>query len=227
MRKRPSANTTSVQGNGFAGPNCAVDAEGFAPHISDAGVAATSEALKAELDQAEASDPLHWDKAQPPAQEEPLRADVARIVEKVFINNAEEVYDKLETAMRVGERRSDHGALAHALDEAETNARMAHRLWITIQIERKRWELENEAVHAAMRTKALEMIQREKDAGRRSKVISKEDVDGMAAMMHPDEWKSGELKRAKLKATEENLENLAEMWTSRCKSLQVMLSKSR
>ena len=161
------------------------------------------------------------------AQGAPLDAGFERIVERIFVTDVFQAYERLEKALRVGEKRSDHGSLMRALDEAETEARLAHRLYVTSVIERKRWELDNEILFGEMRRQATHALQREKEQGYRSKQITDADVTAMCATMWPDEWRAQEMKRATVKAMEESIANLDELANSRCRSLQTMLGKSR
>lgn len=161
------------------------------------------------------------------AEEIELDNDFARIVERVFVEKPLEVYEQLEAALRVGEKRSDYGTMMKALDEAEANARLAHRLYITSRVEHEKWLLDNQVIMGAMWTRATAALQREKDAGVRNKAIQDTDVRIQCSLMFEDEFKAQEVKKAKVKAMEESMKNLAELWASRCRSLQTMLSKQR
>jgi hypothetical protein len=157
----------------------------------------------------------------------PLHEGFEKIVETLFVEKPFEVYQKLEAALKVGDDRGEHSALNRSLDNAESNARLAHRLWMTAKVERERWEIENGIIFGAMKHEASKTLQREKDQGLRSKQITDADVETMCAVIFPDEYKAQEVKRKKVKAVEESMANLTEMWISRCRSLNAMLSKSR
>ncbi len=172
----------------------------------------------------------HSDIIQNPHKAEGVELDpaFARIVERVFINqDADKVYERLEADLRVGEKLEHPGALVRALDKAETNARLAHRLYITAKIERERWELENEIVFGGMRSEATRHLQIEKDEGKRNKQITDADVVSMSAQMFTDQYVAQEMTRRKVKAMEETLSHLSEVWLSRCRTLQVMLGRAR
>lgn len=170
--------------------------------------------------------PLAWASANA-AKAVPLDADFDRITEMVFVENPLEVYKQLEAALRVGEKRSDHGTMMRALDEAEGNARMAHRLYITAKVEQDRWERENGVVFGAMRAEATRALQREKDQGGRSKQITDADVESMCATLYPDEYQHQEHKRKRVKAMVDSMANLVDAWNSRCRGLQVAVTKMR
>lgn len=158
---------------------------------------------------------------------DPLNAKVARIVESVFIDDPDAVYTRLEAGLRVGERRTDYSTLMRALDDAEGNARDAHRLMITAKLEAERWELENRSIYAAMREQARDALQAEKDKKQRSKAITDADVEDMAAIMFPDEYAAQQVKLRRVNLTVKSMEDLVSKWDSRCRSLQTMLSKLR
>lgn len=170
--------------------------------------------------------PISFDSANE-ATEIPIGEAFSTIIDTIFVDDPAGVYQKLENALTVGVNRSEHGFLQEALDNAESNARLAHRLWTTASLERQRWELENEVVFAAMRRTANEVLERERAQKVRSKTITESDVDSMCAALYPDEYRAQELRRGKVKAMEESMRNLADLWKSRCGSLQTMLSKLR
>lgn len=186
-------------------------------------IAETSAQLAKELD---ASQPTVWDNANQ-AEEDPLDPEFERIVTKIFVDHPLEEYERLETALRIGEKRSDRGTVNKALDEAEANARTAHRLWMTAKVEHQRWELENQVLFGAMRAEATKTLQREKDQKLRNKQITDADVEATCALLFPDEYKHQEVKRRKVEAMVKSMENLCECWMSRCRSLQAMLGKQR
>jgi hypothetical protein len=159
--------------------------------------------------------------------EKPLRDDLGQIVETVFVQNMHADWKKLRAALRIGVDRSDHGTLQQALDNAEHYAHLAHRLMITAKIEFDRWEAENAVVFGAMWNDANKALQNEKTAGNRSKQITDADVKAKCATLYPDDWAAQEKKRRQVKLTIDSLENLAEVWASRCRSLQAMLAKLR
>lgn len=156
-----------------------------------------------------------------------LRPDLDQIVEVVFVNDMHETWKKLREGLAIGEKRSDHGTLQKALDYAEKRAHDAHRLYVTAKIERDRWERENEVIFGAMWSGANHDLQKEKNDGLRSKQITDADVKARIATLYPDEFQAQETRRAKIKATVESLEDLAEQWKSRCRTLQTMLGKLR
>jgi hypothetical protein len=162
------------------------------------------------------------------AQEEPLPGGFSKIVESIFIAEPYEVYLALEKKLKVGqEGRAIHASVNAALDEAESNARTAHKLWMSARVERDRWERANAIIFSAMRTEATHALQHEKDKGTRNKQITDADVDNAASAMFKDEWLSQQNKRKRVEAMEKSMENLNELWISRCRSLQAMLSKQR
>lgn len=162
------------------------------------------------------------------AKQRPLNPEIERIVETVFVEHPFEEYKRLEKALELGpEKRSDHGSVNASLDAAERNARLAHRVMITAKAEQHRWELENAEIFAAMRLESTKVLQSEKDAGKRNKTITDADVDSMCARLFGDEWVYQQLKRRRVDLAVKNMDNLVDVWTSRCNSLRVIFQKQR
>ena len=193
----------------------------------------TSAALKKELEEANEREirelqkkPADWESPNK-RHAVPLDEGFLAVVESLWVTNVQSTYDTLEAALTVGDQRTDYGSVMRSLDEAERYARIAHKLWISGKLEKKRWELDNDVVFGAMRSEANRSLQREKENGLRSKLITDADVESRCATMFCDEWRAQEVARYKVHLMVDSLGNLAELWVSRCKSLQVILSKQR
>lgn len=185
-----------------------------------------SGALAQALDEPPPRDPTDWRGPNSP-KESPLDPAFERIAQTLVVDDPEATYKRLMQLLAVGENRGDYGTVMRHLDEAETNARLAHQLWQSAIIERKRWEMNNEVVFAAARGEALKDLEHDKKAGYRTKQITDADVEAQVAKAFPDEWRAQELRRVRARAMVDSLQNLAEIWASRCRSLQTMLSKQR
>lgn len=155
-----------------------------------------------------------------------ISPDIERIAETIYAIDASKDYDDLEKNLVVGEERGDFRTLQQHLDKAEDRARRAHRLYLGAKLERARWELDAQVTNAAMRKAAVDDLETDKAAGRK-KQITESDVTAKMAQLFPDEFRSQEIKRAKLKGVEEHLERLAELWKGRCHSLGTMLNNLR
>lgn len=162
-----------------------------------------------------------------PEKEAPLDVEFERIATTLIIDHPLSVYEKLEAALKVGDQRTDHGSVNKSLDEAESNCRLAHRLWTSAKLEYERWCLDNGVVFGQMRLEATAVLQREKDQKLRNKMITDADVDAMCSSLYPEQWRAQEIKRRKVELMVKSMENLNECWMSRCRSLQAMLSKQR
>lgn len=173
-----------------------------------------------------AHDPTRWGSANA-AKEVAADPGFQAIVETLWVEDPKSTYDYLEEQLRLGDKRTDRGSVYQQLDDAERNARTAHKLWQSAIVERKRWELENEVVFSAMRAEATRSLQREKDQKVRSKMITDADVDSQCAVLFPDQYKAQEVRRSKMKAMVDSMENLSECWLRRIGTLQVMLEKQR
>lgn len=172
-------------------------------------------------------EPYEFASAQRKASMKPLRPDLERIVETVWVTDIHEEWIRLKATLQVGEKRSDHGVLHKGLDEARKNSYDAHRLWITAKKEMERWESENELIFAAMWEKAARALQIEKEAGSRNKTITNEDVRARCIVLFPSEYAAQERKRREVKMTVENLQQLSKDCSEKCSDLGTMLSKLR
>lgn len=161
------------------------------------------------------------------AEEKPLDPEFGRIVETILVDHPWEIYQQLENALRIGDKRTDHGSVNKSLDEAESNCRLAHRLWCTARVEYERWRLDNEVVFGAMRAEATSVLQREKDQKLRNKQITDADVESMCSSLYPEQYRAQEVSRKKVEFMVKSMEHLNECWLSRCRSLQTILSKQR
>lgn len=161
------------------------------------------------------------------AKETALSCGMERLVERTFVDDPEKVYERLESSLKVGEKRSDRGTLLRELDEAESNARDAFKLWRTAQLVVKQWEHENQVVNSAMRSEATRALEAEKKNGLRTKQVTDADVEAMVAAMYPEEHKAQQARRLKVHSLERNCENLNELWSSRCRTLAVMAGHQR
>ena len=135
-------------------------------------------------------------------------------------------YKKLEQALTVREALTP-GALQSALNDAEDNARRAHRLYVVAKADYERFERECDPVVESLRDAANKELQAEKDAKQRSKAITDADVKGRASVLFPDEWKRINDRRIKAEGMLEHLRALAELWKQRCFSLSTMLNAGK
>lgn len=186
--------------------------------IKEKKVAELSEKLKAELLPPEPP-PFHFDSVNQPKLKK-IRPDFARVVETVFVNDLEETWTRLRKSIKLGEKLSSHISLRKALDNAEANAHLAHRLYLSAKLEFERWEKENEPVFAWYWSQANRTLQKEKLDGLRSKQITDADVKAYCATLFPEEYPQMEMMRREYKLAVDSYESLAELWKSRCRSLQ-------
>ena len=119
------------------------------------------------------------------------------------------------------------GFQVNALEHVESQARRAFKLLIRYRELHQAWEMDNSVIFGSMWGEAAKALQREKDQGYRSKQITDKDVEAMVSTMFPDEWRSQEVKRLRAKQTEKSLEHLVEMWSSKCRSLGLLVGKGR
>ena len=153
--------------------------------------------------------------------------DFGRIIERIYSVDVKAEYDRLEESLKIGEKRGDRGTLAKSVDEAESNARTAHEIYLCAIRERARWEAEAEVVMSPLRKQANEALQALKADGLHSKIITDADVRAKMAAQHPEEFKWHEEHLAKIKGLEEATKKMSELWTSRCASVRLMYDKAR
>lgn len=161
------------------------------------------------------------------AKKSGMRADIVRVVDTVFVNDIEPAYKRLVDELMLGELRKDRDKIIWALDRAQENARLAGTLYVTIKREREAWEKRNEPLFGAMKLKANERLQEEKDNKQRNKAITDSDVTAMCAAIFGDEWIIQEKERSDYKLAEESFKNLAECWRDRANDLRSILSALR
>lgn len=208
--------------------------KGVAPEQAVKPKSTTAEELKKALDDAtekeireNAQPPSSWSNPNRQSKVSSFDPGFQSVIETLWVQDIKATYDSLEEALRVGDQRTDYGSVMRHLDEAERNARIAHKLWISSKLEKRRWDLDNEVTFGAMRGEATASLQREKEKGLRAKQITDADVESRCATMFPDEYRSQEITRYKLHLLVDSMQNLSDLWQSRCKSLQVILSKQR
>jgi len=170
--------------------------------------------------------PLEFPSAQP-AEEHGWHPDFDRIIETMLIKDPWGTFQRLTDRLKVGEDRSSYGRMMQELDEAESCAREAHNLWMTARVEYRKWELNNQVVNAACRESATRDLDIEKKSGVRAKQITDADVESRAALLFPDEYRYQEIKRETIKRMVDSMQNLAELWLSRCRNLSTAVSKLR
>lgn len=166
-------------------------------------------------------------KASPFAGPMPVQAPgFGRITERVFdMPDPDAEYAVLEKALMLGKLETD--SLASALDRAEDNARRAHRLYVAAKLDLERFTADAGLIEGAIRTEAAAELQREKDAGTRTKQITDADVTAKSAALFPDEWRDLAEKKVAAKLAVEHLERFADLWVSRCRSLGGLLASRR
>lgn len=156
-----------------------------------------------------------------------LRPDLAKIVETIRVVDMNATWLRMQKALKIGEKSSEHGVLHQAIDNDPTLAYDAHRLYVTAKLEYKRWELANDVVHSAMWSAASQSLQKEKDDGLRAKAITDADVKARCMTLFPDEWIAQELGRAQIKETVDNLEFLVKEVAILATTHTAMLQKLR
>lgn len=151
----------------------------------------------------------------------------SRIEETVFnLPDPMAEYDRLEKALELGPSRGTEAFVKASLDKAERNALAAYQLYVNSKVDLERFTRDADLVESALWAQATRELQTEKDAGMRSKQITDKDVTLKVTMLHPDTWADLQERRTKASKTVDLLEQLADLWRSRCRSLASILGKS-
>lgn len=162
-----------------------------------------------------------------------MSPDFERIVERVFAVDFAETHARLEQELKLGGRASqaDRATVADALDRSQDNAREAHRLYAAGRVELEAFELDAKATLGDLRAQATAALEDEKSAKKAAKQgakqITEADVEAWIAAHHHDEWRDLQLRRKRAEKTVEHLERLSELWRSRSRTLEALLSSAR
>jgi hypothetical protein len=144
-----------------------------------------------------------------------------------FDQPIEEVYKRLEQELTIGQKRGDRGTLLISLDNAETNALTAHKLFLHALVEQETFRINVLRINAALRTKANAALQLQKDRGERSKMITDADMEHWIAEHYADEYLAQRRKGIQVDGMTESCKKLSERWEGRCIGLQTMLKTLR
>lgn len=150
-----------------------------------------------------------------------------RVTERIFTVDILDSFDYVESKLKIGLQRTDYGTLLESLDEAEENARIAHKIYAAAKVERESWDIDAEVIKSAIWKAAKSSLEGDKAAGKLTKQITDADVRSECAALYPDEWKRLSIREKKYRMAEEHLQHLAELWKIRCKTLQTMISTLR
>lgn len=150
-----------------------------------------------------------------------------RLVESQFEGELDFEAEHRELEHTLDSTAAKPGHQVHELERAELMGRRAARLLMRFKQVHFEWEMDNRVLFAGMRQEATKALQSEKAQGYRNKQITDADVDTMCASLFPDEWRVQEVKRNRAKLTEKSLEHLVEAWSSKCRSLNVLVGKGR
>lgn len=172
-------------------------------------------------------EPLEAEHKTPPLFDSLNASPLDPVIESIVSDDVFRHYKRLEQELTIGENRGDYATVLQAVDRAEDNARLAHKLYLAGKIERERANIVAQMTLKDLRTQALAELHNEKTEGTRRKQITDSDVDYKCAAMHPHIWEETSLKIRRIKAAEEDLESLAELWKSRCRTLQTILHTLR
>lgn len=176
----------------------------------------------------DAADALFAGKGAPPT----MGPGHERIQSRLFAIDELAECDALETGLKIGTattpvHRADYATLLDALDAAEDNARRAHRLYVNGKLALAAFEIDIAVFEADMYAKASNRLEEQKAKGERTKTITDADVRAAMAGLFPDQVRDHATRLQKAKRSVDYFERLADLWKSRCRTLDVMVSTAR
>lgn len=158
----------------------------------------------------------------------PQMGRFARVVETVIDEAAAldeaavlREYEELERRLVIREALTPE-VIRREQNEVDHLAYRAHRLYVLARITRDLFDAEAAIALASMRENAALELENEKDAGKRSKAPTIQDIQDRAAAKYPDEWRDINRRQIEVRKAVENLENLAERWARRSWTLASM-----
>lgn len=152
-----------------------------------------------------------------------------RIVSKVFTVDPYGEYELLEFNLKldVSPERVDYATLAQALNQGEDFARRAHKLFVNAKLHLAVVEAEVEKLEGSMRMRVVEKLADMKAKGELSKAATKDDIAAEMSRLFPDDVMRFRTRITKAKLSVEHLERLSDLWRSRCRTLDTLVSTSR
>lgn len=151
-----------------------------------------------------------------------------RIVDRVYdVPDPEAEYDALEKAISLGAERANRGRLQECLDEACACVLRAHKLSLAAEEVYETFRAENEVAYAAKRTEANAALQKEKDQGLRSKMITDADIEGKVAAMFPDDFVASKRREKRMHGMRDQVRKLVSAWESRVSTIQTQINGLR
>lgn len=151
-----------------------------------------------------------------------------RIIERTFSVDVDAESSDLEEAMRVGDVvRGDYALLADALDNAEDNARRAHRVFCNAKVAFDAFEIDARIIESGLREEASEQLEEDRAKGIRKKAATKDDILARMYQEFGDEVRNLEHKRSSAKMTVEHMERIADLWKIRCRTLQTLVATAK
>ncbi len=164
----------------------------------------------------------------PPASSRRYGASFQRIVDRVYdVADPLAEYDALEKDLVLGPQRAERGALIERLDRAADNLRRAHKLYLAAEVEFQNFKADAEVNFSSHRTAATNVLQAEKDAKIRTKMITNDDVESKIATLFPDEYIAHKRREVKMEGMFEHVKKLVTVWEVRCSTLQSQLGALR
>lgn len=153
-----------------------------------------------------------------------------RIVEQIFVIDPEGEFERLSGALKIGTETTPAHAvstatLTNAADAAEDNARAAHALYATAELERETFEIDARVIMSDMRRTAVASLELNKKRG--DKTITVKDIESEIARVFPDAYRDLAVRRKKVELAAEHMKRLADLAKERIKTTNTLLQTKR
>lgn len=153
-----------------------------------------------------------------------------RIIEQIFVDDPEGEFRRLSGELKIGTERTpahavSHATLTDAADAAEDNARAAHALYATAELERETFEIDARVILSDMREQALASLAMKKQRG--DKTITEKDIEAEIARRFPDVFRDLAVRRKKIELAVEHIKRLADLAKERIKTTNTLLQTKR
>jgi hypothetical protein len=144
------------------------------------------------------------------------------VIADVFSLDVHKTFKRLEAELSLGDRATEYGTLLHAVDASARNLFDAARLSRKAKLEDEKFSGELDKRLEVLRSAAITELEKERDAGIRSKAPTIKDIDDRMLASWPDEMTSIRSRKAEMHGAFRAIEELAIAWRDRCQSLRTM-----
>lgn len=151
---------------------------------------------------------------------------VNRLVTRVFEFNPEQVYEQVDNWIRIplNARDADEPKIRELLSESSAYLADAHRLYALGVVELEAYEIDARTRLAAIRDpiRAAIIADNKSLPASERKSVTDKDIETKLALLHADEWRDIEVKRARFAVVVDQFKHLVECVKQRCRALDAL-----